>query len=110
METYHLLGEIKGSFEDLNDCQRIEKECVTACRFAGAKVLSVQSHQFEPQGVTVLVLLAESHMSIHTFPEEGRAAVDLFTCGTHTSPDMGFEYLCEALGCSEVGRRVIRRS
>ena len=100
METFHLLGEIRGSFQVLNDLKRIEEECVSACQVAGAKVLSVQSHQFEPQGVTVLILLAESHLSIHTFPEAGSAAVDLFTCGAHTDPEKGFYYLCDALNCS----------
>ena len=44
-------------------------------------------HRFEPQGVTGLALLAESHISIHTWPESGYAAVDVFTCGDHTMPE-----------------------
>ena len=52
-----------------------------ACRAAGATVLGAQFHQFEPQGVTGVVLLAESHASVHTWPEAGLVTLDVFTCG-----------------------------
>jgi len=52
-----------------------------ACRAAGATVLAVHVHQFEPEGVTGVVLLAESHASVHTWPERGLATLDVFTCG-----------------------------
>jgi S-adenosylmethionine decarboxylase proenzyme len=48
---------------------------------SGATVIGQQFHQFEPYGVTGFVLLAESHVSVHTWPEEGLAAIDIFTCG-----------------------------
>ena len=52
-----------------------------ACREAGATVLGAQFHQFEPEGVTGVVLLAESHASVHTWPESGLVTLDVFTCG-----------------------------
>ena len=52
-----------------------------ACRAAGATVLGAQFHQFEPDGVTGVVLLAESHASVHTWPEAGLVTLDVFTCG-----------------------------
>ena len=52
-----------------------------ACRSAGATVLGARFHQFEPEGVTGVVLLAESHASLHTWPEAGLATLDVFTCG-----------------------------
>ena len=52
-----------------------------ACRGAGATVLGARFHQFEPQGVTGIVLLAESHASVHTWPEAGLVTLDVFTCG-----------------------------
>ena len=52
-----------------------------ACRAAGATVLGAHFHQFEPEGVTGVVLLAESHASVHTWPERGLATLDVFTCG-----------------------------
>ena len=54
---------------------------VEAARTCGATVLADRFHQFEPHGVTGIVLLAESHVSIHTWPEEGLATLDVFTCG-----------------------------
>lgn len=53
----------------------------TAAREAGATILHVHFHRFEPQGLTGFLLLAESHISVHTWPEGGCAAVDVFTCG-----------------------------
>ena len=52
-----------------------------ACREAGAVVLGARFHQFEPEGVTGIVLLAESHASVHTWPEAGLVTLDVFTCG-----------------------------
>ena len=54
---------------------------LAATRDSGATVLADHFHQFEPQGITGVVLLAESHLSIHTWPEEGLITVDIFTCG-----------------------------
>ncbi|MEM0963535.1 MAG: adenosylmethionine decarboxylase, partial [Bacteroidota bacterium] len=52
-----------------------------ACRAAGATVLGAQFHQFQPEGVTGIVLLSESHASVHTWPEAGLVTLDVFTCG-----------------------------
>ena len=52
-----------------------------ACREAGATVLGARFHQFQPEGVTGIVLLAESHASVHTWPEAGLVTLDVFTCG-----------------------------
>jgi S-adenosylmethionine decarboxylase len=77
----------------------------TAAQRAGATLLNLITHRFEPQGVTGLALLAESHISIHTWPENGYAAVDVFTCGDHTMPEKACEVLCEEL---EAGRHALR--
>ena len=53
------------------------------------------THSFKPQGVTGLALLAESHISIHTWPEIGYAAIDVFTCGDHTMPEKACKLLCD---------------
>ena len=73
-----------------------------AAKRAGATLLHLISHRFEPQGVTGLALLAESHISIHTWPESGYAAVDVFTCGDHTMPERACALLAENL---EAGRQ-----
>jgi len=77
----------------------------TAAQRAGATLLNLITHRFEPQGVTGLALLAESHISIHTWPENGYAAVDVFTCGNHTMPEKACEVLCEELAA---GRHSLR--
>jgi S-adenosylmethionine decarboxylase len=70
----------------------------TAAERAGATLLNLITHHFQPQGVTGLALLAESHISIHTWPESGYAAVDVFTCGDHTMPERACAVLAQELG------------
>ncbi len=70
---------------------------VEAAEVCGATVLSVQAKQFEPQGATVLVLLSESHISIHTYPEKGFAALDCYTCGETVDPQAAIDYLVSVL-------------
>lgn len=65
----------------LDDVDRVRGAVVQACADIGATALQVVAHRFAPQGVTVTVLIAESHLSVHTWPEHGYAAVDFFTCG-----------------------------
>jgi S-adenosylmethionine decarboxylase len=77
----------------LNDLDLIEESLRCAAQVACSTLLSLTSKAFQPQGVTALALLAESHISIHTWPETGYAAVDVFTCGEHTRPQRACEYL-----------------
>ena len=81
----------------LNDEAFVRTTITIAAKLAGATLLNLITHRFEPQGVTGLALLAESHISIHTWPENGYAAVDVFTCGDHTMPDRACEILCKEL-------------
>ena len=81
----------------LNDEAFVRTTITTAAKLAGATLLNLITHRFEPQGVTGLALLAESHISIHTWPENGYAAVDVFTCGDHTMPDKACEILRKEL-------------
>jgi S-adenosylmethionine decarboxylase len=91
---------------ELYDCDssRLDDEAflrdtiTSAAKRAGATLLNLITHRFEPQGVTGLALLAESHISIHTWPESGYAAVDVFTCGDHTMPEKACQILWEELG------------
>lgn len=84
-------------FELLNNAEWLQSQMVEAAEVSGATVLSVQSKQFEPQGATVLVLLSESHLSIHTYPEKGFAAIDCYTCGETVDPQMAIDYLVSVL-------------
>jgi len=84
-------------FDLLNDADFLESQLVEAAEACGATVLSVQSKQFEPQGATVLVLLSESHLSIHTYPERRFAAIDCYTCGETVDPQLAIDYLVSVL-------------
>lgn len=84
-------------FDVLNNAELLQAHLVEAAESCGATVLSVQSKQFEPQGATVLVLLSESHLSIHTYPERGFAAIDCYTCGETVDPQLAIDYLVSVL-------------
>lgn len=77
----------------LNNPKFIQQALREAAQQAKSTLLEEVSHQFHPQGVTAVALLAESHLSVHTWPEMGYVAADVFTCGQATAP----EKACEAL-------------
>jgi S-adenosylmethionine decarboxylase len=79
----------------LNNLVFIRDSLQEAARLAGATLLKEITHQFNPYGVTALALLAESHISIHTWPEIGYIAVDIFTCGQHSEPEKACKFLIE---------------
>lgn len=90
----HLLLELKGcNKEVLNDIGFLKEALITAAGEAGAIVLGESFHQFNPQGVSGVVIIAESHLCIHTWPEYGYAAVDIFTCGNSVQPEKAAEIL-----------------
>jgi S-adenosylmethionine decarboxylase len=77
----HLILDLYGcTRESLDNYQYLEQMLQTAVRMSGATLLRITGHKFEPEGVTILALLAESHASIHTWPSQKYAAVDLYTC------------------------------
>ncbi|MGG1639197.1 adenosylmethionine decarboxylase [Paenibacillus sp. FSL K6-3182] len=84
-------------FDHLNAADLICKQMVQAAEASGATILSVQSKQFEPQGATVLILLSESHMSIHTYLEKGFAALDCYTCGETVDPQVAIQAMIDFL-------------
>jgi len=78
----HLIIEVYGcSFEKLNDAEKLRKVMISAAKRAGATILGDFFHKFNPHGVSGIVVIAESHISIHTWPEYGYAAIDIYTCG-----------------------------
>ena len=97
------------------DCEKINDESFLRCtlnraaKLANATVLNLISNKFEPQGVTAIALLAESHISIHTWPESNYSAVDIFTCGQNMMPELASQYLIESLITKEHSLRVIKR-
>ncbi|MCD6368273.1 MAG: adenosylmethionine decarboxylase [Thermoproteales archaeon] len=81
----------------LDSINLIRQALLEAARAANSTVLGDYFHKFYPQGVTGVVVVAESHLSIHTWPEYGFAAVDIFTCGEHTEPWRALEVLKKTL-------------
>ena len=110
-QSKHLLLELyKCDSEKLNDESFLRCTLNRAAKLANATVLNLISNKFEPQGVTAIALLAESHISIHTWPESNYSAVDIFTCGQNMLPELASQYLIEALKAEEHFLRVIDRN
>lgn len=98
----HLLIECHGCpFAVLDDPARLEVALRAAAEAIGAKVVGALFHRFSPQGVTGVLLLSESHASVHSWPERGYAAVDVYTCGEH-----GADGAVEALRAGLMAERI----
>jgi S-adenosylmethionine decarboxylase len=98
----HFLLDVAGApFETLDDPILVETLLVDAVRTMGAKVLGIHIHRLSPQGVSGVVVISESHLTIHTWPERGEAAVDLFTCGDRARARVAVDALARALGATK---------
>ena len=110
-QSKHLLLELyRCDCEKLNDESFLRCTLNRAAKLANATVLNLISNKFEPHGVTAIALLAESHISIHTWPESNYSAVDIFTCGQNMMPEQASQYLIESLMAEEHSLRVIERN
>ena len=106
----HCIYELyAGNQDKLNDEAFIKEALTQAAKESGATLISITSHKFNPQGVTALALLSESHISIHTWPERGYAAIDAFTCGSHTDPEKACNYLKQSFDSTEGSIRIFKR-
>ncbi len=81
----------------LNDVEQIEEMMLAAARKAQATIIDSRFHRFNPFGISGVIVIAESHLTIHTWPEYGYAAVDVFTCGDTLDPGVAASYLIEHL-------------
>jgi S-adenosylmethionine decarboxylase len=97
----HLLLDLKDCDKEvLNDLNFLKESLYAAATEAGATVLGESFHHFHPQGVSGVVIITESHLFIHTWPEYSYAAVDIFTCGDSSKPRKAAQFLIERL-CSK---------
>jgi len=107
----HLLVDVDW-VKDIDLLTRLENihplmlSIVDACKL---NVVGMCSHQFEPIGCTILYLLAESHLSIHTFPERGSCSLDLFTCNMETDFDLALEEIYQFFGEPVIIKRIYNR-
>ncbi len=100
MDGIHLLGEWYGCPADtpqMIDAEALRAACLEAVEKAGLTIVGDRFHQFEPQGVTGAVILAESHLAIHTWPEMGAVTIDVYVCNFTTDNTGKAEALFRAL-------------
>jgi S-adenosylmethionine decarboxylase len=106
----HLLLELRICNEEVLDDLSVLKECLNeAAVKCGATVVGESFYHFSPQGVSGVVNIAESHIAIHTWPEHGYAAVDVFTCGTNVDPEKAVKFIAEKLGAQTHSLIELRR-
>ncbi|MEK6581559.1 MAG: adenosylmethionine decarboxylase [Nitrospirota bacterium] len=96
----HLLIELKDcNPEILKSLDKVKNAMVSAAKKARATIIDVSFHEFSPFGISGMVVIAESHLSIHTWPEYGYAALDIFTCGDIIKPEVAAQFLIEKFRC-----------
>ena len=93
----------------LNNVELVEKLMVEAALECGATIVQKCFHMFNPYGVSGVVIIAESHLAIHTWPELGYAAVDLFTCGDKCDPKVSYNYLRKAFNSKNASYQELKR-
>lgn len=106
----HLLLELKNcDREMLDDLSLVRDALISAAQQVGAKILGESFHKFHPRGVTGVLAIAESHLCIHTWPEHGYAAVDVFTCSQTFDPERVAELLIDRFGSKDPSILVVKR-
>jgi len=106
----HILMEFKEcSIDVLDNIDALEVTMNDAALAADATIIKSVFHQFSPQGVTGVVVVAESHLAIHTWPECGYAAVDFFTCNHQMDYEKAYHLLVEKLGSKDHSYQTVKR-
>jgi len=99
----HILFTLKGCpFDLLNDKEYIRMLLYKTVKECKVTLLHLAVHKFDPQGVTGFAMISESHISIHTWPENEMAVCDIFTCGDTAMPEIGVEYMKEQLKATDI--------
>jgi len=99
----HILFTLKDCNVDLlEDETYVKLTLYNAAKECKSTLLDLSTYKFQPQGLTGVALLAESHISIHTWPEKNMAICDVFTCGEHTTPENGVEYMKQRFESSAI--------
>ena len=106
----HIVCELSGcDARKLTDVEAVSGMMVEAAREANATVVTHAFHRFQPHGVSGVVVIQESHLSIHTWPESGYAAMDFYTCGEHTDPWAACQYAAQILGAKTMRTTEVKR-
>ncbi|GEM00645.1 S-adenosylmethionine decarboxylase [Halolactibacillus halophilus] len=106
----HVIAEMWDcNIDILNDMGKIEQIFVDAALKSGAEIREVAFHKFAPQGVSGVVIISESHLTIHSFPEHGYASIDVYTCGDVIDPNVACDYIAESLDSKRLERVEVPR-
>jgi S-adenosylmethionine decarboxylase len=106
----HILAEFTDCDKTiLNDLDAIKNLLTEAARQSGATIVETVFHEYNPHGLSGVIVIAESHISIHTWPEYGYASVDFYTCGERVNPHKGCDYLKTGLKCNSLFKREFDR-
>lgn len=106
----HLLLELFDcSAEAISTLEVVQAVMGEAARRAGATIVDAVFHEFNPKGLSGVVIIAESHLTIHTWPEYCYAAVDIFTCGVALRPEAAAKYLAEQFTAKRVSIVELKR-
>ncbi len=90
----HLIIEMYDcQVEAINDAKNVEERLIEAVRISGAKMVQSVIHKFNPHGISGVIVIEESHFSVHTWPEYGYCALDIFTCGDEIDYYSALHYL-----------------
>ena len=96
-QIQEILVDLYGCEADLDNVDLLVSTLRAASEHMGSQIVKVISHKFSPTGTTVFIILAETHMSIHTWPESKYAALDIFICDEKINPEIGWKTVKDAL-------------
>lgn len=106
----HILADLYGiEFDKIDHVEDVKALLEGAVKYADLSKLSSHFHQFNPHGATGVILLEESHISIHTWPEHGYAAIDVYTCGGKEKTFKAMEYILKVLKPKRVDEKIAER-
>lgn len=93
-EGTHVILDLHGCNKELLNSESVIRNALDeSCKLANCKILKKLVYKFQPQGVTGILLLEESHIAIHTYPEHGSCFIDIYTCGDKATPEMAIRFL-----------------
>lgn len=100
---HHYIVEASGCDpEVISKVERVEQILTRAAEVAGVQIWAISFHRFSPVGVSGVVVISESHLSVHTWPETGYVALDIYTCGEDAKPEAAVEYALGEFGAKNV--------
>ena len=100
---HHYIVEGSGCNPDvISRVEQVEQALVSAAEVADVQIWAISFHRFRPMGVSGVVVISESHLSVHTWPEVGYVALDIFTCGDRAKPEAAVQHALKAFGATNM--------